>query len=190
MWRKILHLQYLLPYCCTGNQVLSAIYIEPPADVTSVPQNYTIHCITTGQSSSNITVGMFLERHGQSYYDTEDPPVLGYSQTPPLINSTALTYDYSVEVVWRADRTEFDRTEFNEQGLTKYNADHDWACGVNYPISEYDDLQTYIRGKQTYCESILTCTYSDEDNTSYSPRVSNAYHHYFCNLIFVKMFHC
>ena len=79
-----------------GNKVLSAIYIEPPADVRSVPQNYTIHCITTGQSSSNITVGMFLERHSQQYYIGNVPPVLGYSQDPPLLNtlnSTTLTYD-------------------------------------------------------------------------------------------------
>ena len=46
-----------------GNTVLLAIYIDPPTDVKSVPQNYTIHCITTGQNSSNITVGMFLESH-------------------------------------------------------------------------------------------------------------------------------
>ena len=70
------------------NTVLSAIYIEPPADVRSVPQNYTIHCITTGQSSSNITVGIFLERHGNSYYNNSNvPPVLGYSQDPPLLNT-------------------------------------------------------------------------------------------------------
>ena len=136
--------------CIPDNTVLSAIYIEPPADVRSVPQNYTIHCITTGQSSSNITVGMFLEKHGQDYYTGNVPPVLGYSQDPPLLNtlnSATLTYDYSEEVVWRADRVEVDGTEFNEQGLTKYNADHDWACGVSYPTSGYDDLQTYIRGE-------------------------------------------
>ena len=98
----------------TDNTVLSAIYIEPPADVRSVPQNYTIHCITTGQTSSNITVGMFLERHGQDYYIGNVPPVLGYSQDPPLLNtlnSTTLTYDYSEEVVWRADRVEVDRAQ-------------------------------------------------------------------------------
>ena len=120
--------------------------------MTSVPQNYTIHCITTEQSSSNITVGMFLERHGQSYYNAVDPPVLGYSQIPPTVNtlnSATLTYDYSETVTWRADRTEFESTEFDEQGLTEYNADHDWACGVDYPTSKYDDLQTYIRGKQS-----------------------------------------
>ena len=128
----------------------------------SVPQNYTIHCITTGQSSSNITVGMFLERHGQSHYNTNIPPVMGYSQIPPTVNtlnSTTLTYDYSEEVVWRADRTEFDETEFDAQGFTKYNADHDWACGVSYPISGYDDLQTYIRGENYYhaLHKILRC---------------------------------
>ena len=140
--------------CISDNTVLSAIYIEPPADVRSVPQNYTIHCITTGQSSSNITVGMFLERHGPAYYTGNVPPVLGYNQTPPLLNtlnSATLTYDYSEEVVWRADRITVNTndTEFNEQGLTEYNADHDWACRVDYPnpTSEYDDLQTYIRGE-------------------------------------------
>ena len=93
---------------------------------------------------------MFLERHGLSYYDTVDPPVMGYSEIPPTVNtlnSTTLTYDYSEEVVWRADRTEFDQTEFDEQGFTKYNADHDWACVVNFLINVYDDLQTYIRGE-------------------------------------------
>ena len=91
---------------------------------------------------------MYLERHGQDYYTVHAPPVLGYSQDPPLLNtlnSATLTYDYSEEVVWRADRVEVDQTEFNKQGLTKYNADHDWACGVSY--SGYDDLHTYIRGE-------------------------------------------
>ena len=116
----------------------------------SVPQSYTIHCITTGQSSNNINVGMFLERHGNSYFNSSKnvPPVLGYSQDPPLLNtlnSATLTYDYSEEVVWRADRVEVDSTLFNEQGFTEYNADHDWACGVTY--SGYDDLQSYIRGE-------------------------------------------
>ena len=138
-----------------GNTVLLAIYIDPPVDMKSVPQNYTIHCITTGQSSSNITVGMFLEAHGQCYYSVIVPPVMGYSQIPPTVNtlnSATLTYyDYSEEVVWRADRTEFDETEFDEQGFTKYNADHDWACRVDNPISGYDDLQTYIRGGTISC---------------------------------------
>ena len=47
---------------------------------------------------------------------TNVPPVLGYSQDPPLLNtlnSATLTYDYSEEVVWRADRVEFDSTEFD-----------------------------------------------------------------------------
>ena len=137
-----------------GNTVLSAIYIEPPADVRSVPQNYTIHCITTGQSTSSITVELFLERHGNTYYDptinTNVPPVSGYNQHPPppsILNSANHTYDYSEEVVWRADRVEVDETEFSAQGFTKHNGDHDWACGVNYVGGGYDDLQTYIRGK-------------------------------------------
>ena len=129
----------------------------------SVPQNYTIHCITTGQNSSNIHVGMFLERHGQSYYNLSQTisPVMGYSQIPPTVNtlnSTTLTYDYSEEVVWRADRTEFDGTEFDEQGFTKYNADHDWACRVDKPTKAYDDLQTYIRG-ETIMHRILRCLF-------------------------------
>ena len=131
--------------------MLLAIYIEPPADVRSVPQNYTIHCITTGHSTSSITVGLFLELHGNSYYDQPQfpPPVSGYNQHPPppsTLNSTTLIYDYSEEVVWRADRVEVDGTEFSAQGLTKYNGDHDWACGVSIVGGGYDDLQTYIRG--------------------------------------------
>ena len=114
----------------------------------SVPQNYTIHCITTGQNSSDITVGMFLERHGQSYYNAVIPPVMGYNQTPPhlnTLNSTTLTYDYSEEVVWKANRVEVNDTEFGDQNFSKYNGDHDWACGVTHS-SGYDDLQIYIRG--------------------------------------------
>ena len=131
--------------------MLLAIYIEPPADVRSVPQNYTIHCITTGQNSGDITVGIFLERHGQFYYNTKTAAVQGYSQTPSLIktlNSRTLAYDYSVVVTWRADQVEMDSTEFDQQGLTKHNGDHDWACGVD-SIKGYDDLQTYIRGRQS-----------------------------------------
>ena len=91
-------------------------------------------------------------RHSQTYYNSQVPPVLGYNQDPPLLNtlnSATLTYDYSEEVVWRADRVEVDQTEFNGQGLTKYNADHDWACSAN-TTSGFDDLQTYIRG-ETVC---------------------------------------
>ena len=152
----------------TGNTVLLAIYIEPPADVRNVPQNYTIHCITTGQSTSSITVGLFLERHGKCYYIQPQfsPPVSGYNQHPPpsTLNSTTLTYDYSEEVVWRADRVEVDGTEFSDQGLTKYNGDHDWACGVNISDrgGDYDDLRTYIRGEyfMKYFEVTVTVSIS------------------------------
>ena len=134
------------------NTVLSAIYIDPPADVRSIPQSYTIHCITTGWSDSNTAVGIFLERHGQSYYDKIVPPVLGFNGIPPnmsILNSAKQTYDYYETVVWRADRVEVDETEFNES-FTKYNGDHDWACRFVYPMlpEKYEDLQTYIRGKQ------------------------------------------
>ena len=118
----------------------------------SIPQSYTIHCITTGRSDSDITVGIFLERHGRSYYDQIVPPVLGFNETPPnmsTLNSTTNTYDYYETVVWRADKVEVDETEFNDHGFTKYNADHDWACGV-ISNTGYDDLQTYIRGEQIY----------------------------------------
>ena len=111
---------------------------------------------------------MFLERHGRNYYNSSTVPVLGYSQVPPLLNtlnSNTLTYDYSEEVVWRADRVEVDQTEFNEQGLTKYNADHDWACGFNYPTDNSSkpdyDLQTYIRGETSTVHIVFyTCSCS------------------------------
>ena len=141
--------------------MLSAIYIEPPADVRSVPQNYTIHCITTGQNTSSITVGLFLEQHGNKHYDQPQfpPPVSAYNQYPPppsTLNSATLTYDYSEEVVWRADRVEVDSTEFTEQGLTRYSGDHDWACVVYTVGGGYNDLQTYIRGENFHR---LLCRY-------------------------------
>ena len=131
--------------------MLEAIYIEPPADVRSVPQNYTVHCITTGQDTSNITVGLFLETHGNSYYNQAQftPPVSGYNQVPPVVstlNNSSLTHDYSEEVVWSADTVEEEATEFSDQRMSRHNGDHDWACGVNHN-GGYDDLQTYIRGE-------------------------------------------
>ena len=139
-----------------GNSVLSAIYIEPPADVRRVPQNYTIHCITTGEIISSIIVGLFLERRSRAYYDKWNrppPPVSGYIQTPPVVstlNSSTLTHDYSEEVVWSADRVENLDTEFGTQGLSQYNGDHDWACAVDYPNHppHFATLQTYIRGER------------------------------------------
>ena len=50
----------------TDNTVLSAIYIEPPTDMRSVPQNYTIHCITIGQRPDRITVEVFLEKYDEN----------------------------------------------------------------------------------------------------------------------------
>ena len=98
----------------------------------SVPQNYTIHCITTEQSSSNIK--LFLENIIS--------PVLGYSQVPPLFDQlNANTYDHFEEVVWRADRVVVDVTYFSNQGFSQFNGDHDWACDVSGNV-----LQIYIRG--------------------------------------------
>ena len=135
----------------TESTTLAAIYIDPPTDMKSVPQSYTLHCITTGQNTSSITVGLFLETHSQMYYTPPRlVPVSGYSQVLPTVstlNSVTFTYDYSEEVVWSADKVVEDATEFRAQGVSKYNGDHDWACRVDYPDGEYDDLQTYIRGK-------------------------------------------
>ena len=138
--------------CVLGNVALFAIYIEPPADVSSVPQNYTIHCITSEVVTSFITVKMYLENHdGNSDYTAQSPPpVLGYSMrplSPTTLNEADLIYDYSEEVVWRADTVVVDGTEFSDQGLTKYNGDHDWAChgGINSGDNYF--LQTYIRGE-------------------------------------------
>ena len=138
--------------CVLGNLFVFAIYIEPPADVRSVLQNYTIHCITSGWTVTSGTVKMYLENHENSNYTAESPPpVLGYSMrplSPTTLNEAGLIYDYSEEVVWKADRVVVDGTEFSDQGLTKYNGDHDWACHGG--IQNYDDtnfLQTYIRGE-------------------------------------------
>ena len=133
----------------SGNRVLLAIYIDPPVDVKSVPQNYTIHCITT---SSNINVKMFLESHGNSYYNNQIPPVLGYNETPPLLMSTSGTcHYYSEEVVWQANSVVTDSTDFSEEGLTKYNGDHDWSCQVE---THNNYLQTYIRGTLHACSIV------------------------------------
>ena len=135
-----------------GSTVLTVIYIEPPADVRSVPQNYTIHCITTGRITSSVFVDLFLETHGNIHYNKPQftPPVSGYNQVPPVVstlNSTTLTYDYSEEVVWSADTVVVEGSEFSDQGLLSDNGDHDWECGVFYLNGRYNDLQTYIRGK-------------------------------------------
>ena len=138
----------------TDNTVLTAIYIEPPADVRSVPQNYTIHCITTGQNTSSITVGLFVERRGNDYYyvrKAAPPPVLGYNEILPVVvtlNSTTLTHDYSEEVVWSADTVVMDATAFEGQGLSRYNGDHDWACAYPSHLPHFDVVQTYIRGER------------------------------------------
>ena len=154
--------------CTIDNSVLAAIYIEPPADVRSVPQNYTIHCITTGENTSSIIVGLFLDRRERAHYDHEDhppPPVLGYVQNPSVVgtlNSATLTHDYSEEVVWSADRVVNYDTEFDAQGLSKQNGDHDWACAVDYPnqTPHFATLQTYIRGERYKlgCPLILILT--------------------------------
>ena len=137
----------------TDNTVLAAIYIEPPADVRSVPQNYTIHCITTGESTSSIIVGLFVERQGNAhhYSPNRTPPVSGYNQTLPVVstlNSTTLTYDYSEEVVWSADKVVVQASEFEGQGLSRLNGDHDWACAYPSTSPHTDVVQTYIRGEK------------------------------------------
>ena len=125
----------------TDNTVLLAIYIEPPADVRSVPQNYTIHCITTGQNDTNITVELYLEKRPTrnkdlSSYHTNLTSFL-------TLNATTQTLDYSEVRVWYADRTVVDATRFSGHGgLTEYNGDHDWTCEV----VKNKDLSTYIRG--------------------------------------------
>ena len=71
---------------------------------------------------------------------------------PPPSELAVFTYDYSEEVVWRADTVVVDGTEFSEQGLTKYNGDHDWACHVDILTVGEDVLQTYIRGEKGLIE--------------------------------------
>ena len=130
--------------------MLVAIYIEPPVDVTAVPQSYTIHCITTGEEDNITNVALFLERHSLAYYSgSNTPPVTGYDNmfNVTTLDSATLTYDYSEVLQWNADRVEKDKTEFSAQGLSSSNGDHDWACAVYYSNKNvYDDLQSYIRG--------------------------------------------
>ena len=97
----------------------------------SVPQNYTVHCITSGTSAHILNVQLFLETHGNEYYDSATPPVSGYNQHPAHNELAVFTHDYSEEVVWRADTVVVDGTEFSNQGLTKYDGNHDWACHVD-----------------------------------------------------------
>ena len=112
-----------------------------------------MHCITSGPIASSITVKMYLENHdGNSDYTAQSPPpVLGYSMqplSPTTLNEAGLIYDYSGEVVWKADTVVVDSTEFSDQGLIKYNGDHDWACHADFK-NDYGTnfLQTYIRGE-------------------------------------------
>ena len=45
----------------------------------SVPQNYTVHCITAGFTNEHFTVELALEN---MYYNNNPPPVSGYNQHP------------------------------------------------------------------------------------------------------------
>ena len=144
-----------------SNTVLSAIYIEPPADVRSVPQNYTVHCITTGQSTSSITVGLFLERHGKSYhYDQLQPQNISSLSEYSTLSDTSLTYDFSEVITWGMSIGEMEESEISgDQEI--YNGDHHWVCHVN----SYETLQTYIRGENEYVTTVLSkilvlCSYS------------------------------
>ena len=108
----------------TDNTVLSAIYIEPPTDMRSVPQNYTIHCITIGQRPDRITVEVFLEKYDEN--ETNGTEATTYNQSlsdPVLLDTTTNTYDYSTEVSWSADKVETTATEFSDYGLTRHNGD-------------------------------------------------------------------
>ena len=114
----------------------------------SVPQNYTVHCITTGFLFS-VYVELALEN---MYYNNSNkaPPVSGYNQHPAHSELGVAIFDYSEEVVWGADTVVVDGTEFSDQGLTRYNGDHDWACHVDSStlVDDKDVLQTYIRGEK------------------------------------------
>ena len=118
----------------------------------SIPQNYTVHCITSGFKKDMFTVELALEN--MYYNNSNNPPpvpVSGYNQHPPsprTLDSATHTFDYSEEVVWRADTVVVDGTEFSDQGLTKYNGDHDWACHVDIINGGIDVVQTYIRGER------------------------------------------
>ena len=126
----------------------------------SVPQNYTVHCIIDGVINDFLTVELALEN---MYYNNSNnpPPVSGYNQHPnhSVLNSDTFTYDYSEEVVWRADTVVVDGTEFSDQGLTRYNGDHDWACHVNIKNGLKDVLQTYIRGEGNINYFLLCAQY-------------------------------
>ena len=107
-------------------------------------------------STNSIIVGLFVERRGEEVYYNKylkHPPVFRYIQSPPTVstlNSATLTHDYSDEVVWSADKVVNFDTEFDAQGLSKYNGDHGWACAVDYhnQTPHFAVLQTYIRSER------------------------------------------
>ena len=123
------------------NTLLSAIYIEPPVDVRSVPQNYTVHCITTGKMfrPEDITVKLFSEK-----YETNSTGLI--LSTPVLKDSATKTFDYFTEVSWSADKVETTATEFSDHGFTQFNGDHDWICSIQ---EKNEFLRTYIKGTLT-----------------------------------------
>ena len=111
--------------------MLLAFYIElqQPIFSTDLSQSYKIHCLTINESA-NVTVRL-------------------ENNTAHLITMKKhcgfATYDYEKEVIWNADKVEMTTTEFSNQGLNRYNGDHDWTCSASYS-NGYDDLQTYVRG--------------------------------------------
>ena len=133
----------------TYGSPLLAIYIEPPADVRRVPQNYTVHCITKGLLTNILNVELNLEVHHRFIYYAKTVPGRNHHLVPMILDDNLVLYDYTAEVVWRADIVVVNGTEFSDQGLTKYNGDHDWACHVDVDSNFKDDseLQTYIRGE-------------------------------------------
>ena len=87
--------------------------------------------------ANSITVRLI---HNQNH--TEEPNEQNICSNSMQENYYKCTYSQSW---YGSDDTEFSAA----QGLTKYNGDNDWACGVTYSSNgtSYDEqLQTYMRG--------------------------------------------
>ena len=108
--------------------MLLAIYIEPPADVRSVPQNYTVHCTTV---KDLMNVQLVLENS-----------VYVQVLKKHLINTNM--DDHTFVVSWNGDEVPMKSTNklLTDSTELRLIGDHDWAC-----MSQMDSpLQTYIRG--------------------------------------------
>ena len=103
----------------TDNTIVQAIYTEPPSNISTVPQNYTVHCLADCGTTVNIT--------------SENTLNTLISSLPNTTTSDQLQLcNYSVTVQWNPN--------------VSYSGNPMWKCEAQRDnITE--SLQTYIRGK-------------------------------------------